>query len=940
MLLSRTIWIWLAPCLCLSNLLGVRGMTDARRIQLRDETAALFRHGYEGYIKYAYPADELRPLSCAPLRRSKNAADFGINDLHANVSLTLLDVLSSLPLLHPHALPSALERITTQVSFDQDVKVQVFEMTIRALGGLLSMYQYLDDLPDSPYEQARVLGVVRERKEGWLGLGLGAQEKVDKVDVKKYKLRILELAEDLGRRMLPAFNTKTGLPYARVNLKRGIEKGESAETCTAGAGSLILEFSLLSRLTGDHRYEQLARNAYYSIWNRRSDNNLLGNTIGATHGHWLMPGLSGVGAGMDSFFEYGVKAGIMLGDDSFYDIFYDSYAAIQTHVRTPDGFIYRPIHTRLLQIPSPTTIDSLSAFLPAIQVLAGDIPSAIRSHLVFWNLWRKFGALPESWRWQERRIEWAGWPGRPEFIESTYYLYQATKDPFYLRVGERVLKDLARRTKTSCGFATIKNVLTSELEDRMESFMLSETLKYLYLLFSDTPFPNQNKVFTTEGHPLYIPQPLLQPSTNARKSLHKGEWLMCPAYQSPFATGGIDFRGMDRIGNREEKLGITVGIEGTSEYEYARALVFGWGEEGLKVEDQKRMWFDGGVCSIQEVPKFAFDIVLTPTSNEALPEDPSPGPDKVYQNMTTGDYVISNITGIRLGVRWRLDGQGYDVSSIGPHRVRTGQQVTVIDSSMQNHFPLPSLAPGPPQPEYEPTEVILRFVFLSPVVVKDKHLEASTVFLHALGATATFGKDFGASATSPSMEDQPGWQLGGGALPILVPPNPSDGCSLLTLSTPEHPFILLLDRGNCTFAEKAQNAETIGASGLLIVGYPHPPEEGVTEGDQTIYAVPEEGLVRPSAEPNEAEGLDNMGIVYMEHLVGELVRNASQKGEIGAAIMRIEGVGEEAAGSSGFPQAGSGATKKHWTSDSRTREGRLAVGDWEICNLVVVDTSV
>lgn len=331
----------------------------------------------------------------------------------------------------------------------------------------------------------------------------------------------------------------------------------------------------------------------------------------------------------------------------------------------------------------------------------------------------------------------------------------------------------------------------------------------------------------------------------------------------------------------------------------------------------------------------------------------------MYQNTTTGDYVISNITGIRLGVRWRLDGQGYDVSSsksfvdhglavwfithryeVGPHRVRTGQQVTVIDSSMQNHFPLPSLAPGPPQPEYEPTEVILRFVFLSPVVVKDKHLEASTVFLHALGATATFGKDFGASATSTSMEDQPGWQLGGGALPILVPPNPSDGCSLLTLSTPEHPFILLLDRGNCTFVEKAQNAETIGASGLLIVGYPHPPEEGVTEGDQTVYAVPEEGLVRPSAEPNEAEGLDNMGIVYMEYLVGELVRNASQKGEIGAAIMRIEGVGEEAARSSGFPQAGSGATKKHWTSDSRTREGRLAVGDWEICNLVVVDTSV
>lgn len=259
---------------------------------------------------------------------------------------------------------------------------------------------------------------------------------------------------------------------------------------------------------------------------------------------------------------------------------------------------------------------------------------------------------------------------------------------------------------------------------------------------------------------------------------------------------------------------------------------------------------------------------------------------------------------------------------------------------MRNHFPLPSLAPGPPQPEYEPTEVILRFVFLSPVIVKDKHLEAGTVFLHALGATATFGKDFGSSATSPNKEDQQGWQLDGGALPILVPPNPSDGCSPLTLSTPDRPFILLLDRGNCTFAEKAQNTETVGASGLLIVGYPYPPEGGVTEGDQTAYAVPEEGMLRPSAEPNEVEGLNSMGIVYMEHLVGELVRNASQKGEVGAAIMRIEGVGEKAAGSSGFPQAGSRATKKHLEGDSRTREGRLAVGDWEICNLMIVETSV
>ena len=63
----------------------------------------------------------------------------------------------------------------------------------------------------------------------------------------------------------------------------------------------------------------------------------------------------------------------------------------------------------------------------------------------------------------DRKIQWAGWPGRPEFIESTYYLYQATSDPFYLRVGERVLRDIQARTRTKCGFATMKNVETGEV---------------------------------------------------------------------------------------------------------------------------------------------------------------------------------------------------------------------------------------------------------------------------------------------------------------------------------------------------------------------------------------------------------------------------------------------------------------------------------------------
>jgi mannosidase alpha-like ER degradation enhancer 1 len=126
-----------------------------------------------------------------------------------------LDVLSSLPLINPKAYPDALKRVCTEISFDQDAKVQVFEMTIRALGSLLSTYQYLHRLPDSPQDQAKAIPGVHLKK----------------VDVKKYMGRLLELAEDLGRRMLPAFETKTGLPYARVNLRHGVEPGETTDTC-------------------------------------------------------------------------------------------------------------------------------------------------------------------------------------------------------------------------------------------------------------------------------------------------------------------------------------------------------------------------------------------------------------------------------------------------------------------------------------------------------------------------------------------------------------------------------------------------------------------------------------------------------------------------------------------------------------------------------------
>ncbi len=121
------------------------------------------------------------------------------------------------------------------------------------------------------------------------------------VALKDYDNELLHLAHDLAVRLLPAFeNTSTGIPYPRVrptfialfwrddawfllhlilvspcfvqvNLKKGVPPDSINETCTAGAGSLLVEFGILSRLIGDSTFEWVARRAVKALWNLRSN---------------------------------------------------------------------------------------------------------------------------------------------------------------------------------------------------------------------------------------------------------------------------------------------------------------------------------------------------------------------------------------------------------------------------------------------------------------------------------------------------------------------------------------------------------------------------------------------------------------------------------------------------------------------------------------------
>ncbi|QSZ29786.1 hypothetical protein DSL72_004303 [Monilinia vaccinii-corymbosi] len=562
-------------------------MTPARIAELRKETVDMFYHGFDNYMNIAFPEDELRPVSCTPLARdTQNPRHVELNDVLGNYSLTLIDSLSTLAILasappdKEGTGPAALEDFQHGVAslvlqygdgtsgpsgkglrargFDLDSKVQVFETVIRGVGGLLSAHEFaVGILPIDGYEPrgSKTKSRMNTNKD---------QPSIVWPDGFIYNGQLLRLALDLAERLLPAFYTATGMPYPRVNLRHGIpfyvnsplhegphsdgfvEDGapEITETCSAGAGSLVLEFTTLSRLTGDPRFEQLAKRAFWAVWNRRSAIGLIGAGIDAETGQWIGH-YAGIGAGTDSFFEYALKTHILLSGhgtpnitshrqkqheswldpntiyrdlsdeenspETFLAVWHEAHAAIKRHLYSPT---HHPHYVNVHLVTGSAQafwIDSLGAYYPGLLTLAGEVEEAIETSLLYTALWTRYSALPERWSVRDGHIEgglgW--WPGRPEFIESNYHLYRATKDPWYLHVGEMVLEDIKRRCWAPCGWSGLQDVRTGEKSDRMESFFLGETAKYLYLLFDpDHPMNDLDAayVFTTEGHPLVLPR--------------------------------------------------------------------------------------------------------------------------------------------------------------------------------------------------------------------------------------------------------------------------------------------------------------------------------------------------------------------------------------------------------------------------------------------------
>jgi len=413
-------------------------------VRIRHDT----KRSWDAYLAYAGGSDLLLPVS----RSGRNWYDesLGISPVDAFSTLVVTDLIGE--------ADEVVAYVADSLEFDLDMEVKVFELNIRVLGGLVSMYQLSGDP------------------------------------------RILDKAVDFGRRLMPAFDTPTGIPCYWVNLRTGAARGKQVNV--AEAGTCLLEMGMLSYFSGDPSYYQAAKKSTKAIFDRRSDLGLVGEVIDVETGHWL-DSTSHIGAGTDSYYEYLYKGWLLFGDMELKTMWEESIAAVLEYI--PDQKEGRTWYGRVHMATGErtgTVVTLWDAFMPALLALSGYTEEA-EDLLESWDwLWNRYGALPMVYDYAADSVINPRYALNPELMESAWYLWQLTGEERFRDMCRNYHADLLRYCSTEEAFTSLEDVRSHRQGDEMPTYFLAETLKYLYLAFSDQDMYHLGTVvFSTEAHP-------------------------------------------------------------------------------------------------------------------------------------------------------------------------------------------------------------------------------------------------------------------------------------------------------------------------------------------------------------------------------------------------------------------------------------------------------
>eukprot|EP00053_Salpingoeca_punica_P013326 m.120304 g.120304 ORF g.120304 m.120304 type:complete len:718 (-) comp16175_c0_seq1:727-2880(-) len=444
----------------------------------QEAVVAMFRHAWKGYKDHAWGHDELLPVS-------RGHSEW------FRLALTMVDALDTMYFMGLTAeFAEAREYIAHSLNLDQDVDVNLFECTIRVLGGLLSVFHLSHDR------------------------------------------MFLDKANNLGERLAYAFNSGSKVPFSDVNLKthRAHKPDWGSDSTTSEVSTIQLEFKDLSHLTGIKSYHDRVTEVMQHLKDLPKEDGLVPIFINANSGRFTGNTIT-LGARGDSYYEYLLKQWLQTGktENMYKEMYLEAVSGIMRRlvkVSKPHGLTF--IQELLGGAESPK-MDHLVCFLPGTLAL-GAANGLDPSHLelakkLMETCYQMYAVTATKLAPEIVYFQMGEGPDdiliheadahnllRPETVESLFYLYRITKDKKYQEWGWEIFQAFERHCKVSTGgYSSLHSVKENppRFRDKMESFFLGETIKYMFLLFgeNDRILPLDKYVINTEAHPLPIFDP-------------------------------------------------------------------------------------------------------------------------------------------------------------------------------------------------------------------------------------------------------------------------------------------------------------------------------------------------------------------------------------------------------------------------------------------------
>lgn len=425
---------------------------EARRVRRE------LRGAWAAYVTHAWGTDELAP-------RSLTGRPF-FQTGGPSVGLSIVEAVDTLALA---GLADEVARAADWIEREYDprapVRVNVFEATIRLLGGLLGAH-------------------------GATGRAV-----------------VLDRARELGDRLLLAYETPTGLPYAEVHLATGEVRGRAVAVAQAGTGPA--ELTRLSQLTGDPRYEAAGRRALDALDARRfPQTGLLGSVVDVETGQWL-DRTATVDAPVDSYYETLHDTWQLTGDDVLRTRRDAELDRALARLTAPAG----AGRLRFVPVDGPTgrsvgdRATILQAYLAGLLAQAGRASEGRRLLQTWTDVQGRHPVIPDAVTLPSGATADPAAQLRPEYLDACVHLHLATGDDRYRRLALRHHERTRRHQRAPGGFTIITDTTTTPvtLGDLLPSWWFAENAKYLLLLFDDRArrrLDLRRLVLSTEGHVL------------------------------------------------------------------------------------------------------------------------------------------------------------------------------------------------------------------------------------------------------------------------------------------------------------------------------------------------------------------------------------------------------------------------------------------------------